>query len=316
MATRGEVLVLDIHAHIYAEALRQRFPGLKVHVAHDITEVPADVSKVEALICFGIIITDELMRRLGALKWVQSLATGVDHFLRCPTIRPEATITSGRGIHGPSMRETVAYHLLSLSQIARQRHADQQSHHWERRLWSLLAGKMAVLVGIGVAGASIGELLKAFGMTVIGVTSTPRRVAGFDEVVGREHMLAAAGQADYLIGILPNTPENRGYLGRDVFAAMKPSACFINVGRGETMDEPALIEALRAGKIAGAGLDVFAAEPLPKDSPFWDMPNVVMTPHVGGYFVEYEEYIMPLVLENMEHFLAGRTKEMRNIVKR
>src|SRR5215813_1284585 len=226
-----EVLVLDIHAHIYAEQLQRRFPDLKVHAAHDVTEVPADVSKVEVLICFGIIITDELMRRLTALKWVQSLATGVDHFLRCPTLRPEAMITSGRGIHGPSMRETVAYHLLSLSQIARLRHADQQNHHWERRLWSLLAGKMAVLVGIGVVGTSIGELLRAFGMTVIGVTNTPRKVAGFDEVVGREHMLAAAGQADYLIGILPNTPENRGYIGRDVFAAMKPSAHFVSVGR-------------------------------------------------------------------------------------
>src|SRR5262249_48805449 len=160
------------------------------------------------------------------------------------------------------------------------------------------------------------ELLKAFGMTVIGVTKTPRQVAGFDEVVGRVHMLAAAGRADYLIGILPNNPENRSYIGRDVFAAMKPTACFVSVGRGQTRDEAALIEALRTKKIAGAGLDVFAATPLPKNSPFWDMPNVVMTPHVGGYFVEYEHYIMPLVLENMGHFLAGRTEKMRNIVTR
>ena len=312
----SEVLVLDVHAHIYAEALRSRFPGLRVHAARDISDAPADLSKVEVLIAFGIIITDELMRGLTALKWVQSLATGVDHFLRCPTLRAEAMITSGRGIHGPSMRETVAYHLLSLSQIARLRHADQQGRHWQRRLWSLLAGKTAVLIGIGVAGTSIGELLKAFGMTVIGVTRTPRPVAGFDEVIGREHLLAAAREADYVIGVLPNAPENRNFIGRDLFAAMKPSACFVNVGRGETVDEPALIEALREKQIAAAGLDVFATEPLPKDSPFWDMPNVVMTPHVGGYFVEYEDYIMPLVLENMEHFLAGRIKEMRNIVTR
>jgi phosphoglycerate dehydrogenase-like enzyme len=278
--------------------------------------VPADVSRIEVLIAFGIIITDELMRRLSALKWVQSLATGVDHFLRCPTLRPEAIITSGRGIHGPSMRETVAYHLLSLSQLARVRHADQQNHHWQRRLWSLLAGKTAVLIGIGVAGTSIGELLKAFGMTVIGVTRTPRPIAGFDDVVARDELLAALKKADYVIGILPNSPENQNYIGRDLFAAMKPSACFVNVGRGETVDEPALIAALQSKQIAGAGLDVFATEPLPKDSPFWDMPNVVMSPHVGGYFVEYEDFIMPLVLDNMEDFLAGRSKELRNIVPR
>ena len=95
---------------------------------------------------------------------------------------------------------------------------------------------------------------------------------------------------------------------------MKKSAYFINVGRGDTVDEPALIEALRNGTIAGAGLDVFSQRPLPADSPLWDMPNVFMTPHIAGYFIEYEDYALPIILDNMRLYLAGRAGEMRNLV--
>jgi phosphoglycerate dehydrogenase-like enzyme len=312
----SEVLVIDVHAHIYAEQLRQHFPDLKIHAAHDHSEIPDDISKVDVLFAFGISINDPLMQRLSDLKWIQSLATGIDHFLRCPSLKPEVLITSGRGIHGAPMRETTVLLMLSLSQNTQQRSADRRDHFWQRRLWSLLCDKTAVLVGIGVAGTAIGQLLKAFGMKVVGVSREPRQIEGFDKITPRERLLEAAAEADYLINILPGSPENHGIFGRAVFEAMKPSAFFINVGRGETVDEQALLSALQSGRIAGAGLDVFATEPLPKESPFWDMPNVAMNPHIGGFFIEYEDFIMPLVIENMGHFLAGRRSEMRNIVAR
>ena len=312
----AEVLVLDLHADIYAEHLRREFPALRVHTARDRSELPGDLASIGVLIAFGIAIDDALMTRLTGLKWVQSLATGVDHFLRCPTFKPGALLTSGRGIHGPSMRESTAYLMLSLAQNARQRHKDQNEHHWQRRLWSLLCDKTAVVVGIGVVGEAVGALLKAFGMRVIGVSRTPRTIAGFDEIVPRERLHDAAREADYLIAILPGSAENRAAFDAGVFAAMKPSACFINVGRGETVDQDALIDALRTKRIAGAGLDVFAATPLPKDNPLWDMPNVVITPHVAGFFVEYEDTIMPLIVENMRLFLEGKGSEMRNLVAR
>jgi phosphoglycerate dehydrogenase-like enzyme len=180
----------------------------------------------------------------------------------------------------------------------------------------LLYQKTAVVVGIGVSGIAIGELMHAFGMTVIGVTRTPREIASFDAVMHTDRLIEAAGRADYLINVLPANPENLGLFGQAVFAAMKPTACFINIGRGETVDEAALIACLRGKRIAGAALDVFQARPLPPDSPLWDMPNVVITPHIGGYVAEYEDYVMPIVIENMRHFLAGRTDLMRNIVAR
>ena len=126
----------------------------------------------------------------------------------------------------------------------------------------------------------------------------------------------AAAKADYLINILPASTENIALFDAKVFAAMKPSAYYISAGRGQTVDETALAAALREHRIAGAAFDVFQAEPLPPDSPFWSLPNVFITPHVGGYIVEYEEFIMPLIVDNMRLFIAGRPSEMRNIVAR
>jgi D-2-hydroxyacid dehydrogenase (NADP+) len=311
-----DVLVLDVHAPIYAERLQGEFPALRIHAAEDLAAVPVDLSPIKALIAFGMSIDDDLMRRLDRLEWIQSLATGVDHFLRCPTVRPGVLITSGRGIHGPPMREMTVYLMQSLAHNVRQQVTDQHNHVWQRRFWPLLCGKTAVIVGMGVAGSAIGELLKAFGMKVIGVTRTPRAIAGFDDVVARDRLAEVARQADYVIGILPASAGNIGTIGREVFAAMKPSAFFVNVGRGETVDEAALIEALRSRQIAGAGLDVFQSEPPTNDNPLWDMPNVVATPHVGGYFLEYEDFVMPLVIENMRYFLAGQYREMRNVIPR
>jgi len=311
-----DVLVLDDHAEIYANNLRREFPALIVHAARDETCAPKDLSAIAVFIAFGNDLGDDLFRRMTGLQWIQSLATGTDQFLRMPSLRADVLITSGRGIHGPPMREIVAYFMLFLARDAMRQIADQKAHRWDRRYWSLLAGKTAAIVGLGVGGTAIGELLKAFGMTVIGVTRVPRRVAGLDEVVPRPRLLEAVRRADYLINILPSAPENRDLIGKNVFCAMKPTAFFINVGRGDTVDENALIAALREKRIAGAGLDVFRSRPLATDSPLWDMPNVVLTPHSGAYVWEYEDYMLPIVLGNMRLFLAGRQSEMQNIVAR
>jgi phosphoglycerate dehydrogenase-like enzyme len=131
-----------------------------------------------------------------------------------------------------------------------------------------------------------------------------------------DQLKEAAARADYLINILPATKDNLLLFDRATFAAMKPTAYYISAGRGQTVDEPALVEALRERRIAGAGLDVFQTEPLPGDSPFWDLPNAFILPHLGGYTSEYEDLIMPLIVENMWLFLAGRRSEMQNVIGR
>jgi phosphoglycerate dehydrogenase-like enzyme len=315
------VLVLETFADIYAQHLGAQFDGLVVHTATTsgnlLTDGAVDLATIDVLVAFGISVNDDLLRRMCRLRWIQSLATGVDHFLACPSLKPDTLITSARGIHGPAMRETVAYLMLSLSHDTPRLVRDQAGHRWNRdQPWPLVARKTAVLVGTGVSGRAVGELLQAFGMHVIGVSRTPREEPGFDEMVHTDTLTDVARRADYLVNIMPGGPRNAHLIGRQVLEALRPSAFFVNIGRGETVDERALIDVLRQRRIAGAGLDVFATEPLPVDSPFWDLPNVFLTPHIGGRFDEYEDYAMPLLTENMRLFLAGRPEEMRNRVAR
>jgi D-2-hydroxyacid dehydrogenase (NADP+) len=311
-----KILVVDIHAEMYRDRLQAEFPSLQFLLFKNAAAVTGDLSNVDAMIMFGIEIRDEMLAGAPKLKWIQSLATGVDHFLRCPSLKPDVVITSGRGIHGPPMREEVVYLMMGASRDARRQVEDQQHHIWQRRMWSTLHGKTAVVVGTGIIGEAIGELLQAFGMRTIGVTRTPRKIKGFDEVMPQAQLPEAAAKADYLINILPASDDHIGLFGAEVFGAMKPSGYYISAGRGQTVDEDALVEVLRERRIAGAGLDVFHAEPLPPESPFWQLPNVFITPHIGGYVFEYEDFITPLILDNMRLFLAGRLADMQNIVPR
>jgi D-2-hydroxyacid dehydrogenase (NADP+) len=310
------VLILETHAGAYAAALSTEFPDLGLQVARSPADADLDFGRVEVLIAFGIDVTDALFTRMPALKWVQSLATGVDHFLRSKTLPQDVILTSGRGIHGPAMRETVLHLMLSISHDSHGLVQDKAARRWDRRAWPLISGKIAVVIGTGVAGSAIGSLLQALGMQVTGVSRTPREAAGFDIVVAQAALAEVAATADYVINVLPGNAVNRRLIGSEVFARMKPSAYFINVGRGETVDEDALIEILRERKIAGAGLDVFATEPLPAESPLWSLPNVFITPHIGGLFEEYQQTAMPLIIRNMSAFLSGRTDQMTNVIDR
>jgi D-2-hydroxyacid dehydrogenase (NADP+) len=308
------VLILDTYAREYTAHLSADFPGVTFLPARTFAEA-GDPSKIDILIAFGIAINDKMIASMTRLQWIQSLATGVDHFLRCASLRPEVILTSMRGIHGPAMRETVAFLMLSASHDTPRLARQQAERRWDRSTpWPLLCGKTAAIVGVGISGTAIANLLKAFGMRVIGLSRTPRTVEGFDEVVDVSRLKEVAAEADYLINVLPGDAHNHNLIGRSVFDAMKPSAFFINVGRGETVDEQALIDALRAKRFAGAGLDVFHTEPLPSDNPLWDMPNVFVCSHIGGLFREYEEYALPTIKENMRLFLDGKHDEMRNIV--
>jgi len=311
-----KVLIVDIHAEMYRDRLRQEFPALQYALFHGAAEVTGDLGDVDVMMMFGIEVRDHMLKGAPRLRWIQSLATGVDHFLRCPSLQPDVLITSGRGIHGAPMREQVVYMMMAVSRDAERAIGDKRAHFWERRLWSMLHGKTAAIAGVGVVGIAIAELLKAFGMRVVGVTRTPRKLPEFDDMLPTARLADAARDADYLINVLPASPDNIGIFDAKIFTAMKPSAYYISAGRGQTVDEDALLTALRERRIAGAGLEVFHTEPLPPGSPFWDLPNVFITPHVGGYIVEYEDLVMPLIIDNMRLFLAGRLEELQNIVAR
>jgi phosphoglycerate dehydrogenase-like enzyme len=192
---------------------------------------------------------------------------------------------------------------------------NQKRKRWDRRPQQLLAGKTAVLVGVGRIAEELAKRCQVFGMRVIGVSAARKSAPGFDAVYPRARLISAAGEADFLIILVPYTNENHHLIDGAVIDAMKPSGVLINIARGGVLDEDALLAALIDGRIAGAGLDVFANEPLPSSSPLWDTPNVIITSHVGGMSEDYAEQVMPVLIDNLRAFVAGEPERMRYIVK-
>jgi len=176
-----------------------------------------------------------------------------------------------------------------------------------------LADGRVLVVGAGPIGQAIGRSCRGLGMRVRGVARTARpREGEFEAILGIDELVDAVRWADFVVDALPATPETRHAFGEEAFAAMSPSTRFVNVGRGSTVDEEALVRALREGRLAGAALDVFEEEPLPASSPLWSMSNVVVSPHMSGDFAGWREAVVELFVENLERYLTGRP--LRNVV--
>src|SRR5947209_1695037 len=170
--------------------------------------------------------------------------------------------------------------------------------------------------GIALIAEALAPRCKAFGMTVIGFSSTQREVAGIDRMYLRNELIAHAGELDYLVLLVPYAENTRLLVDARVFAAMKPGSYLVNLARGGVVDEDALIAALEAGKLAGAALDVFQHEPLPADHPLWTAKNVIITPHQGGFCDVYPKLALPTIEHNMACFLRGDFDGMVNVVRR
>jgi D-2-hydroxyacid dehydrogenase (NADP+) len=191
---------------------------------------------------------------------------------------------------------------------------NQKRKIWDRREQRLLVGKTVVVVGVGRIAEELAQRCKVFGMTVVGV-SARATAPGFDAMYPRAQIARAASLADFLILLAPYTKENHHLVNAATIDAMKPEGILINIARGGVLDEEALRRALLAGRIAGAGLDVFQTEPLPPESPLWDTPNVIITSHVGGVSETYAEQVMPLLIDNLRAFVEGEPEKMSYIVK-
>jgi D-2-hydroxyacid dehydrogenase (NADP+) len=300
----------------YEAMLLERFPQLTIHVVGHHNDVGPYIAGTDILLCFSPPMADHVVREAPKLKWIQALGTGVDNIVDLPSLGPEVVVTNIRGIHGAPVSEATIAYMLSLARdMPASVHAQDKSA-WQRRPAQLLAGATVGILGVGLIAEYLAPICKTFGMTVIGVSGSPRPAKGFDRVVARDDLLKVAGEFDYLVALAPLTPETRGIVGAKLLAAMKPSAYLVNVARGGVVDEPALIAALEKGTIAGAALDVFSQEPLPPDSPLWKTKNLTLFPHLGGYSEGYEDRAMPTIAGNMQKFLAGDLKSMINIVRK
>jgi len=293
---------------------RADLPGIDLFATNDRAQALAQAAQAEVLIGHHFQFDEDLLARAPRLRWIQSLTTGTDAILKLKALRSGVTVTSTRGMHGPQMSELVFLHMLALTRDFPRMQRNQAAGLWERWPQPLLWGKTVVVVGVGAISEALAPRCKAFGMTVHGVSGSPRVPEGFDRVLPRSELAQAAACADYLVLIVPLSPETENLVDARVLATMKPEAYLINVARGGVLDETALVAALREKRLAGASLDVFRQQPLPTDNPLWHEPGVIITPLVGGMSNIYLEQAYPIVRDNLRHFLAGRTDAMLNIV--
>jgi phosphoglycerate dehydrogenase-like enzyme len=312
MATR--VLIIFHDAEQYVDFLKPRFPGVEFHAVHHGEQAKPLIAYVDVIMGLGHHIPPALLAQTPKLKWVQALTTGTET-LTAPGVLPKHVIlTSTRGIHGPQMSELAFLDMIALIRDFRRMLSNQAEGKWEQWNQPILEGKTNVIVGLGLLAEHLAERCKLFGMSVIGVSDGRTKGPHFDEVAPRRRLVEAAGRADFLTLLVPYSPATHHLVGREVLAAMKPQAFLINLARGGVLDEAALIDHLRAGKIAGAALDVFSQQPLQPDNPLWRMDNVIITPNVGGRSDVFVKQTLTIIEPNLRAFVDGRIKDMRNVI--
>jgi phosphoglycerate dehydrogenase-like enzyme len=306
------LLILDSRADAYKKALLPKFPEVSIHSAQKEEEIGDFIEKADILLVIKI---SELIKKASKLQWIHALTTGVDYIVNLPSLKEDVIVTSTRGIHGPQVSEMAFLLMLALNRNFPEVVRNQDKAVWERWPGKLLWKKKVGILGIGVIGEEIARKCKAFDMKVFGIDIVKRKVESIDIFYGPEDIINVAKEVDYFIIVAPFTPQTEKMVDSKVLSAMKPTAFFLNLGRGEIVDEEALIQALNSGKIAGAALDTFWAEPLPKDHPFWGMKNVIVSPHVAGMSDVYVEQALSIFEENLRRFLQGERRSLINLVE-
>ena len=256
----------------------------------------------------------EALRWADRLRWIQAISTGVDRL--DPRVMERITLTNGNGLGAEPIGEHVICHLLMLARGAPIYLRRQVEHRWERGVQAReISGMTMGVVGMGAIGSAVARRARALGLRVIAIRrSATRRAPDLvaDEVCPPDDLPYLLAESDVVVLATPLTAETRGLIGERELHTMRPGSYLINIARGGVVNEPAMIAALRDGHLGGAGLDVFATEPLPSDSPLWDMPNVIVTPHVAASSDRYMRRVEELVCDNLRRYLEGQP--LRNAV--
>ena len=254
------------------------------------------------------------------LRWIQTTSTGVGQSVSRLKIPKEVLVTTARGVHTCALAEFVFMALLAHWRGLRHLEVEQHAHRWDRYCGEGVAGRTLVLLGAGELARGIAGVARAFGLTTIAVArSTSRRRSHddlFDEIVPTASLHAALVRADALVLVAPHTPATENLIDATALAALRRGAALVNIARGQIVDEAALIAALRSGQVGFAALDVVRDEPLAEDSPLWDMPNVLISPHSASTVLTENAAITDIFTHNLRAWLDGRPGAMRNVLDR
>jgi phosphoglycerate dehydrogenase-like enzyme len=296
------------------DQIRALFPDHELLVTEDHAQIETHLEEIE--IAAGNFPHDLLLRAPN-LVWYQQWGAGADWLLKTPEAADKDwTLVNASGVHAIPISEHILALMLAFARDLNGAFKMQQQHQWKKAARAELfelAGKTLLLVGVGAIGERTALIASALGMRVWGVRRDPSAVAaGVEAMFGSSSLGELLPQADFVVLTVPLTHETQGMIGEAELRAMKPSAYLINIGRGGTVQTGALVRALQEGWIAGAGLDVVAPEPLPADSPLWEMENVILTGHYAGLTPRYFERAFAIFLDNLQRYKAGRP--LRNIV--
>jgi phosphoglycerate dehydrogenase-like enzyme len=299
-------------------AAQARFPRVEFARITEDEDLPAALA--DADVFFGFHFPPELFARAPRLRWVHSAAAGIEANLFPALVASDVLLTNAAGLHAINIPE----HAIALvCALARNLHTAQRlkaERRWDRYTvvaagggFRQLAGSRLAVLGAGAIGQGVARLGAALGMQVRVLRRRPDLpVEGAEAVVGPEALHALLGWAEFVVIAAPLTPETRHLIDARALDAMQSSAYLVNVGRGEIVDDGALVAALERGAIAGAGLDVFGEEPLPPEHPYWSLDSVILTPHVSGYLPDFFARAFDLFLDNLTRFQDGRP--LRNVV--
>lgn len=265
-------------------------------------EIVSDPTQAEIVLGEPKAIRDALPL-LSQPKWIQAIYAGVEPLVD-PAQRRDYVLTNARGVFGPLMSEYVFGYLLFLEKRMLERIQAQKSREWQRTESGILRGRTLGLLGVGSIGAHLAGTAKHFGMTVRGYTRASETSQHIDAYYHGANLLKFAEGLDYLVSVLPRTNDTDKIVNEALLNALPRHAIFVNVGRGNAVDEPALAKALNEGSLAAAVLDVFEQEPLPREHPFWDTPNLYMTYHTSA--ISYPEDITRVFIENYHHYIEGK----------
>jgi phosphoglycerate dehydrogenase-like enzyme len=299
-----KLLFLDGSAESYRDALNKVAPGWLVVDGAQAADLSAELREAEILIGWNHQAELESLRPDSCLRWVQSLGAGVNGMPLNDFQERGIALTCASGVHPYPISEVILAMMLAYVRKINLNIQNQQNHIWQHQSGlSEIHGKTIGIVGVGAIGEETARLAKAFKMTVIGLRRSGQPAPHVDVMYDTAGLPDLLRQSDFVVNILPLTAETRRLMGQEQFHQMKANAFYINVGRGETTDTEALIRALQDKRLAGAGLDVTAPEPLPADSPLWDMPNVIITPHSAGANEHYFDRVMDIFLANLPAYL-------------
>lgn len=297
----------------YFHQLQQNYPQLEWLRCTDSEKLPELLKETEILVTF-FQCDRKMIEAAPQLKWIQAISAGIDYIPLDEIERRGIVLTNGRGIHKIHMAE---YAIAAMVNLARGFHLmfrNQLQKKWERAVpQQEIHGATVGIIGLGAIGEEIARKAAFMGMRVVGVKRTLAPVEHVEKIYTPEDMAAVFEQADYIINLLPYTQATEKLIDRRFFDQMKPTACFINIGRGRTVNEDDLIEALRSKKFSAMVSDVYYNEPLPPQNPLWDLDNVILTPHICGMSPQYMARAMDIIEHNLNIYLSGRG-EMINLV--